>query len=302
MTTQNLAELGITESILDHPKLVYTDASGKKHKPLGVSINETVFGVFPGTALERGWITYMNIGEPLIEERSSLAQPPPDTLSARVYVNRDTTAPRKFEDTVEFSISNTFSWSVQGTLQLTLGAKESASLQKMIQTQHTVRQSYKESGTDTAYTVQEQATGQAELSGELMLALTGSVSGSLTTSWTSRSTVSGDLVANSRVETRATQRRVAKNYSYEIPIAFAGHFAVNYPVKASTLTPPQDYIAEGVAVVARNIADIELVRDSKFRQRGAAESVSALAVEHTVFERELLTADEQQLHKKPKQG
>ncbi len=299
LTKQNLLELGINESVLDHPSLVFTDVQGVKHKPIGFSINETVFGEFPApTAAERGWITYMNIGEPLIEERRDIAQPPPDTISSRSYANRDRFTARQFEDSVEFAISNTISWSLEGTAQLTFGAKDTATLQKMTQTQHTVRQSYKESGTDIAYTAQGTATGQSEQFAQLMLGITGSVSGSLVTSWTSKSTVSGDIAAGTRVETLATQRRVLKQYSYEIPVTFGGHFAVNYRVPVNVLAPPQPYTPAAANVVARNIGDIQLVEGGKFRQKGQAEIVSALAVEHSVFEREALAYDEQQLYKK----
>jgi hypothetical protein len=310
LTKQNLEELGIDKSILDHPSLVYTDAKGAKQKPIGFSINEAVFGVFPGTAAERGWITYMTLGEPLIEERSNIKQPDPDTLSSRVYVNRGSST-RQFEDTVEFTVSNTISWSIEGTLQLTFGAQTTASLQKMIEAQHNTHQMTKdrgpqeagqdnEAGTDETYTDQGTATGEAQLSAQLMLGITASVSGSLTTSWTSTSTISGDIAANSRVRTIATQRRAVKQYSYEIPVTFAGFFAVNYDVPAPIqATPPQDYTPPNntANVVARNINVIDLVKGGYFRRKGTVETVSALAVEHTAFETEAITYVDQPNYK-----
>ncbi|GAA1912580.1 hypothetical protein [Streptantibioticus ferralitis] len=77
---------------------------------------------------------------------------------------------------------------------------------------------------------------------------------------------------------------------------------MNYAVPANVLAPPQVYTPRLANVVARNIGDIELVRGGKFRQKGSAEIASALAVEHTIFGRESLTYDQQQLYKKPNQG
>lgn len=42
-------------------------------------------------------------------------------------------------------------------------------------------------------------------------------------------------------------------------------------------------------VVARSVHDVELVEGGKFRPKGAAETVSVLAMEHTVFDAEDLT-------------
>jgi hypothetical protein len=313
LTRHNLEELGINESILDHPRLVYTDAKGVRHKPIGVSINEAVFGDVPGTAVDRGWITYMNLGEPMIEERGNIIQPPPDTLSSRVYVNRSST-PCRFEDTVEFTVANTINWSIEGSLQLTFGARAAAEIQKMIETRYNLHQqstmhshpndtgSEEQQGKDETYTSQGTATGTAELSAQLMLGITASVSGSLTTSWTSQSTISGDIGPSSRVATIATQRRAVKQYSYQIPVTFAGFFAVHYPVPAPIqCVPPQEWGSPPYTtnVVARNIAsDITLVQNGTFRQKGRVEVVSTLAVEHTVFEKEALAYNEQPLYRK----
>lgn len=337
LTRQNLEELGISKSILNHPSLAYGE-----HKPIGVSINEVTFGTCPGkTAAERGWITYMNIGEPMIEERSNIIQPAPDTLSSRAYVNRSGTA-CKFEDTVEFTVSNTVNWSIEGSLQLTFGARAAAELQKMIEQKYDVhkkktahknntvhskkteRLSYEqagtdvesgtaeesgmaeESGTDETYTSQGTASGTAEMSAQLMMGITASVSGSLATSWTSHSTLSGDVAPSSRVTTIATQRRAAKEYSYQIPVTFAGFFAVYYDVPAPMQIPPQE-LSESeppqtntAKVVARNIAFTNMLvpQDGKFLKKGRVETVSALAVEHTVFATEALPPDDQPLYKK----
>ena len=79
----------------------------------------------------------------------------------------------------------------------------------------------------------------------------------------------------------------------------AGFFAVRYEVPADILSPPQAPTYPGLAaVVARSVHDVELVEGGKFRQKGAAETVSVLAVEHTVFDAENLTYDERELYKK----
>ncbi|MEU1289861.1 hypothetical protein [Kitasatospora sp. NPDC005856] len=138
LTKKNLRELGIEQTwqaILDHPGLVYVDDYGVKHKPVGFSMNKSSFGTFPGTAHQLGWLAYMNLGEPLIEERRNLHQPPPDTFSSRSYVNRSRTAEMDFTDSVEFTVSNAVTWSLQGESQLTFGGSVSAELQLQLQNQ-----------------------------------------------------------------------------------------------------------------------------------------------------------------------
>lgn len=198
---------------------------------------------------------------------------------------------------------------------MTFGARAIASLQTQLQKSmqssisrtDIMRQSYRNSGKDThiqqgntsTYTATGTATGTGESFGQLMLGITASVSGSLTTSWGSKSTVSGDLAPNTRVETIATQRRVQKSYFYEIPVTFARLFAVHYKVPAEVLSPPQPSACPRLDnVVARNIDDIKLVKDGKFRQKGMAETVSVLVAEHTVFNAEDLTYDDRRLYKK----
>jgi len=326
LTEQNLKELCIDSFLREYFEkqfefAVAIDEKGGRQKPIGISINEAVFGRFPGddprTAADRGWITYMNLGEPLIEERSTITQPAPDTLSSRVYVNRSN-ALCKFEDTVEFTVSNTVSWSIEGSLQLTFGARAAAELQMMIETQNTIHKQHKlhnhkdeqgtedEDGTDQTFTSQGTASGTAELSAQLMLGITASVSGSLATSWNSKSTISGDVGANSRVATRATQRRAVKQYRYQLPVTFAGYFAASYDVPVRILDGVQSYSDRNsyfAKVIARDIAsENRLLQDGKpFRNiilQGTADDASTLAVEHTVFEKEALSYDDQQLYRK----
>ncbi|MFJ2215248.1 hypothetical protein ACIQVO_30655 [Streptomyces sp. NPDC101062] len=135
LTKKNLRELNIEQtwqSVLDHPNLVYVDDYGVRHKPVGFSVNKSRFGSFPGSATQLGWLAYMNLGEPLIEERRNIHQPPPDTFSSRTYVNRSS-SPMNFQDSVEFTVSNEVTWTLQGEAQLTFGGSVSAELQLQLQ-------------------------------------------------------------------------------------------------------------------------------------------------------------------------
>lgn len=137
LTKKNLRELNIEQtwqSILDHPNLVYVDEYGVQHKPVGFSVNKTRFGTFGGTAFDLGWLAYMNLGEPLIEVRGDIAQPPPDTFSSRDYVNRSQSE-MTFTDSVDFTVSNGVTWSLSGDAKLTFGGSVGASLQLQLQNQ-----------------------------------------------------------------------------------------------------------------------------------------------------------------------
>jgi hypothetical protein len=353
LTKRNLEELGINidpsiQAILGHPKLAYKDKNGKIHKPTGFSINKSSFGNFAGTAFGLGWITYMHLGEPLIEERcNNIAQPPPDTFSSRVYVNRDSKSKRSFKESVNFTVSNTVNWSLLGQSQLTFGGKVSASLQLQLQlalqlqlqnslqgrnstsmqnknsntntsknskdsvgadvanTNETGATNTNEMGATTAmtntigFTTQGTATGTAELNAQLMHGITASVGGSLTTTSVSTSEVSGEIEANSRVETIATQRRTRKQYYYEIPVTFSGFFAVSYDEPVAVLSPPQPASTKLAIVVARDIDDIQLAGGGNFRLQGWAEVVSALDVHHTIFDSVILPYSDPTLYKGP---
>ncbi|MFJ2059871.1 hypothetical protein ACIOMM_28550 [Streptomyces sp. NPDC087908] len=137
LTKKNLRELNIEQTwqaILNHPNLVYVDPSGVKHKPVGFSVNKSRFGTFTGTAFELGWLAYMNLGEPLIEVRGDIGQPPPDTFSSRTYVNRSQSE-MSFSDAVDFTVSNGVTWSLHGDAKLTFGGSVGASLQLQLQNQ-----------------------------------------------------------------------------------------------------------------------------------------------------------------------
>lgn len=350
LTKKNLRELNIAQtwqSILDHPNLVYVDDYGVRHKPVGFSVNKSSFGVFPGSAFQLGWLAYMNLGEPLIEERCDIDQPPPDTFSSRAYVNRSQTSPMTFTDSVDFTVSNGVTWSLQGSAQLTFGGSVSAQLQLQLQNQlkmdlqtqlqaqcqnevsnknaNTVtnKNSKDNIGVDNAnatetatrnaatnsaansvtnsvaFTTQGSATGTATLNAQLALGIQASVGGSLTTSWASKSQISGQVPPGSRVQTIVTQRRIRKQYVYEIPVTFSGLIAVKYDVPVAVLSPPQRGNYPGLdQLVARPIGDIDLAGGG-FRMKGLAEVVSALDVHHTMFDGESLIDSDRALHKHP---
>src|SRR5690349_19986195 len=121
--------------MLDHPNLVYVDDYGVRHKPVGLSLTQSSFGRFRGSAFNVGRLGYMNLGEPLIEERGNISQPPPNTFSSRAYVNRSQTSEMTFTDSVFFTVSNGVTWSLQGDAKLTFGGSVGASLQLQLQNQ-----------------------------------------------------------------------------------------------------------------------------------------------------------------------
>lgn len=349
LTKKNLRELDIEQSwqsILDHPGLVYVDDYGAKHKPVGFSVNKSSFGDFPGTAYQRGWLAYMNLGEPVIEMRGDVGLPPPDTFSSRTYVNRSQSE-MTFTDSVDFTVSNGVTWSLHGDAKLTFGGSVGASLQLQLQNQLrldlqsqlqaqcqnemsnrngetvTKKNSKDSVGTDVAtatesatrnsasntsshamtnsvgFTTTGSATGNASLNAQLALGIAATVGGSLTTSWASKSQISGKVPANSRVQTLVTQRRTRREYTYEIPVAFSGLIAVNYAAPVAVLSPPQPGAHPGLGrLVARDIADIDLAPGG-FRMKGLAEVVSALEVHHALLDGEDLTVQQQTLYKQP---
>ncbi|WP_081072109.1 hypothetical protein [Burkholderia cepacia] len=312
LTPRNLIELGITWESLQ-PLLQDEAFRNNELLPDGISINETTFGNWSGpTAATLGWMSYMNIGVPLIEERADIIQPAADVLSTRSYVNLGVGDVRDFSDTVEFSISNTISWSLEGTAQLTFGGRSSSEQREELQqslehdvadtisataimhahkdNQGTQTQSRTDFTTTDKGTVTAigSSTGTGELHAQLLLGITGSVSGSLTTAWKSSSTVSGSFTGPSRVETMATQRRQIKQFTYELPVTFAGYVALHYPNEGADVTdsPPQIRSRSRVPekVIASKITRLKLFEDGEpFRPKGVAETVSALDVEHVIF-------------------
>ncbi|MFE6199281.1 SMP-30/gluconolactonase/LRE family protein [Streptomyces sp. NPDC057838] len=304
------------------------DGADRYVHPIGFSLNRGRFQEFPegeATAHDRGWTAYMTVGVPLVEERADIAQPPPDVISKQTYVNRTDPVPTKWSHTVEFSISNTISWSLQGQVQLTFGAKVTASLQQQLQKSMAANQSQKttlknsrdnqgvdsesQSQSTSTTTATSTATGTGELSAQLMLGITASVSGSLTTAFKTSSTLSGEV--GSRVDVLATQRRQVRRFDYEFPISFGGWVALYYPepveVKETPPDGPQPKEPAYAEVIAWKLGETGPAQESfglndegrPFRQRGEAEVVSTLAGVHEVFELEKLEFDSKShpLHK-----
>lgn len=313
------------------------DGYDRKVLPTGFSINNVRFGDYPDserTARARGWLAYMNKGEPLIDERSDIVQPRPDVISEQVYVNRTDPQPMNWENSVEFSIENEISWSLDGTVELTFSDSASAELEQEIEVgkedtiagMTSVEQimhdhpeetggeshAHAEVSSEETNTVEStsEASGTGEVSAELMLGITGEVSGSLRTGWTQTSTMSGTV--GSRVVVRASQRRQVRRYDYTIPIIFGGYVALYYPEpvkfgsqdyayksidsvktwkKVQTADPtgntePLEY----VQVIVFDIRILGIVKYGEaYAQKGWAEVVSTLAGEHEVFEPEALT-------------
>ncbi|MFD5735023.1 YncE family protein [Streptomyces sioyaensis] len=331
LTGRNLKELGIADkaaAILERDKgklerkaeKKTADGKDRKVAPTGFSLNKGRFGDFPDgedAAHPRGWRAYMTVGVPLIEERNDIAQPPPDVISKQTYVNRTDPIPMDWSHTVEFSISNTISWSLQGQVQLTFGAKTTASLQQQLQKSMAMNQSEKttlknskdnqgvdaESQTQmtSTTTATSTATGTGELSAQLMLGITASVSGSLTTAFKTSSTLSGKI--GSRVDVLATQRRQVRRFDYEFPISFGGWVALYYPepveVKETSPEGPQAKEPKYSKVIAWKLGEtgtatetFDLTDKGKpYMQKGEAEVVSTLAGVHEVFELEKLEFD-----------
>ncbi|MFI1972174.1 gluconolaconase [Streptomyces cinnamoneus] len=329
LTTRNQEELEISakaDAILkrhQRDELKRTpEGGGKPISPTGFSLNKERYGAFPKdeeTAHQRGWRAYMNVGVPLIEERSDIQQPPPDLISKQTYINGTDPIKLTVTDMVEFSISNTISWSLQGEVKLTFGAKSTASLQQQLQKSMAMMQYQKvtllnskdnqgvntESQTQmtSTTTATGTATGTGELWSELMLGITASVSGSLTTAWKHQSTVS--LEISSRADVMATTRRQVRQFDYKIPITFGGWVALYYPEPVEVKeTPPQAGEPRYSKVIAWKIGDaladsskFDLADEGKgFMQKGEAEIVAVRAGEHRVFQPEVL---DYQNHKQP---
>nr|WP_199162072.1 hypothetical protein [Elizabethkingia sp. ASV34] len=140
------------------------------------------------------------------------------------------------------------------------------------------------------------ALGRGELAAIKGLSLTGSISGTVTTTWASSSNVSGDIAANARIETLVTQRRQVKQFTYEVPITFDGYIGLNYD---EFVYPTQDGNAPlsnfGPAkIVPDHISVLDLLdknRNKLYRPIGIAETVSTLDVNHTIFESKILHRD-----------
>lgn len=322
LTTRNQEELEIAAKaagVLQRNQLRNVlkrtpQSGGKQIDPIGFSLNKVRYGGFPTeemTAHERGWRAYMNVGVPVVEERSDIQQPPPDMISKQTYINGTDPIKITVTDTVDFSISNTISWSLQGEVKLTFGAKSIASLQQQLQKSMEMKQYQKttllnskdnqgvntESQTEATSnsTATSSVTGTGELWGELLLGITGSVSGSLTTEWKHQSSVSFEI--SSRADVMATTRRQIRQFDYEFPVTFGGWVALYYPEPVAIKeTPPQAadpkysrVIAWKLGEASLNSGHFDLADEGKrFMQKGTAEIVAVRTGEHRVFQPEVL--------------
>ncbi|MCX5377588.1 gluconolaconase [Streptomyces sp. NBC_00091] len=287
---------------------------GEQIEPIGFSLNKVRYGEFPkdeATAQERGWRAFMNVGVPVVEERSDIQQPPPDMISKQTYVNGTDPIKITVTDTVEFSVSNTISWSLQGEVKLTFGAKSIASLQQQLEKSMEMKQYQKttllnskdnqgvntESQTEATSNTKatSSVTGTGELWGELLLGITGSVSGSLTTEWKHQSSVSFEVM--SRADVMATTRRQIRQFDYEFPVTFGGWVALYYPEPVAVKeTPPQAAEPKYSRVIAWKLGEasfdagrFDLADEGKrFLQKGTAEIVAVRTGEHRVFQPEVL--------------
>lgn len=287
---------------------------GQQIRPIGFSLNKVRYGGFPEdqeTAHQRGWRAFMNVGVPVVEERSDIEQPPPDMISKQTYINGTDPIKITVTDTVEFSISNTISWSLQGEVKLTFGAKSIASLQQQMQKSMEMMQYQKttllnskdnqgintESQTEAKSntTATSSVTGTGELWGELLLGITGSVSGSLTTAWRHQSSVSLEVM--SRADVVATTRRQVRQFDYEYPVTFGGWVALYYPVPVEVKETARQgaepkysrVLAWKLGEAALDPSRFDLADEGKrFMQKGAAEIVAVRAGEHRVFQPEVL--------------
>ncbi|MFE7659492.1 gluconolaconase [Streptomyces celluloflavus] len=326
LTTQNQQELDIAakaEAILNRQLNSLKRApqgGGDPISPIGFSLNEIRYSQYPqeqDTAYARGWRAYMNLGVPLIEEQNDITQPPPDMFSKQTYINGTDPVQITATDTVEFSISNTISWSLQGQVQLTFGERASASLQQQLQKsvalsqyqKTTLKNSSNNQGVDNESQTQRtstttatgSATGTAEVSAQLMLGITASVSGSLTTAWKHTSSIS--LTVSSRVDVLATTRRQIRRYDYEIPVTFGGWVALYYPQPVAVQwTPPQASDPQYSQVIAWPLGEIADAssnfdmsdKGKRFMLKGIAETVAVRAGEHRVFQPEQIDYSQKQ--------
>ncbi|MCC9305626.1 gluconolaconase [Kitasatospora sp. RB6PN24] len=320
LTTRNQQELGIAakaDAILARQLNALKrspEGGGDPIAPVGFCLNKVRYGGFPETeqtAYDRGWRAYLNVGVPVVEELGDIEQPPPDLVSKQTYINGTDPITVTATDTVEFSVSNTIGWSLQGDVQLTFGASAGAALQQELQktmeltsSQTTTQLNSKDDqGVDTAATTEStstttatgSATGTGELSAQLMLGASAAVSGSVTTEWNHVSSVSVEF--GSRVDVLATVRRELRQFAFEFPVTFGGWVALYYPRPVAVKeTPPQandpryaQVIAWKLGEVADDGSNFDLADEGRrFLQKGTAEIAGARIGEHRVCQPEAL--------------
>ncbi|KAB7849307.1 hypothetical protein FRZ00_07055 [Streptomyces mobaraensis] len=153
-------------------------------------------------------------------------------------------------------------------------------------------------GTSTT-TASGSATGTGELSAQLMLGITASVSGSLTTAWKHTSSVT--VPVGSRVDVVATTRRQVRRFSYDIPVTFGGLVALYYEQPVRVRCAPPQTQNEYCQVIAWPLGEVADGKDNfdmsdpgrRFLQKGLAEIVAVKVGEHRVFQPEEIDMKEQ---------
>ncbi|MFF4740939.1 gluconolaconase [Streptomyces sp. NPDC001262] len=336
LTTQNQSELNIGTKAADilqrnQDRLKLLSETGELVTPDGFSLGDLTYLAYPSgepTANARGWRPFFNLGVPLVEEQCPILKPPPEVVSKNTYINGTDPTPTNFTDTVTFTMSTAINWQLQGDIQLTYGAAASAELKQeleesmeLLQSRTTTLKNSKDDiGVDNESQVQAtstttatgSATGTGELSAQLMLGITASVGGELTTEWTRESEISGTLP--SRADVIATVRRRICRYNYKIPVTFGGWIAVHYPRPVKVPPPPTptwpppptqpgpqptppDYsqvIAFPLAEIAKGTNSFDMAdANRKFMLLGTAETNVVTEGEHRIYQPETTNTDGQ---------
>ncbi|MFF4406031.1 gluconolaconase [Streptomyces sp. NPDC001404] len=336
LTTQNQSELNISTKAADilqrnQDRLKLPSETGELVTPDGFSLGDLTYLTYPSgepTANARGWRPFFNLGVPLVEEQCPILKPPPEVVSKNTYINGTDPTPTNFRDSVTFQIQAAITWNLTGTVQLTFGARASASVQAQLQKSMalqqyqkvTVKNSKDNIGVDnesqtqatSTTTATGSATGTGEVSAQLMLGITASVGGSLTVTSSRTSEISGTLP--SRADVIATVRRRICSYNYKIPVTFGGWIAVHYPRPVKVPPPPlptwpppptqpgpqptpPDYsqvIAFPLAEIAKGTNSFDMAdANRKFMLLGTAETNVVTEGEHRIYQPETTNTDGQ---------
>lgn len=305
ITPTNVTELAITEEILKEPALSRRDQKGVSHQPIGLGINHSIIGEpQTGDAFSRGWVAYMNIGVPLVNESANIAPPIADTISYNSYVNLSSGVV-SFTDISEFNLENEINWNLSGEGRLTFEASATASAQAIDSLTESVTDTTKASPNNTGEDVASGKQDAASLSfqaesnfvSSLQLALMGATGGALRTSARRSSTLSGEIPANSRIKVLTSQKRVKRFFNYSLPVTFSGTVALLFaePVDIMIDEPNPyptdiDRTKRYQKLVPYDFSKLKW-KSKDFTLTGYAETFSSLEVEHTVYEREALTYD-----------
>jgi len=306
ITPTNVKELEITEDILNKSEFTRTNRSGQKVMPIGISFNETIIGnkEMP-SANTLGWIAYLDLGVPLIEEFANITPIPPDTLGQKLHANY---SPRAVEvtETINFTIENTITWNLTGESRLTFQGRVLAYAEGTAEEKEAYSVADKNSpnntGVDITDTIEGTLTEKIHTEGEfytqLQLAITGAIGGSLKISAQQTSSYKTTIMPATRSTVLTTQRRLKRQMKYTIPVTLFGIAALLYPEEVKVLQDPgypnpypeNGSKAEFSKVIPFNLQKLKWGRDSKqFCLQGFAESISSSDVQHIFFNHEMLS-------------